>query len=184
MLDRIQRLWEQAQMTKTFKISERAKILTIGGIIFIIVWGILGFMSIANYRAYAEEDQQQANTKFLEARLRNVQKELDQYKIGGKGIQLKGKASFYDYNLKDSPSYSRFHATAASRDLPRGSKAKVCTIDKCIEIRINDFGPQKCPVNNPNCYLKDRVIDLSSFAFVQLAPLNQGIINVIVTQIN
>ena len=88
-----------------------------------------------------------------------------------------GKSSWYDYHLENYPNYSKDHYTAASRDYPRGTMLKVCrtipgiTINQteitCIDVRVNDF------VEN-----KDVIIDLSSAAFKELAPLGRGVIEV------
>lgn len=98
-----------------------------------------------------------------------------------------GKASWYDYKLLGVPNYSQTHGTAASKDFLRGADLKVCrtipvyyqeegiqdkpidvgSYQKCVEVYVNDY------VVNP-----DVVIDLSSFAFSQLADLKLGIIEV------
>lgn len=83
----------------------------------------------------------------------------------------KGKASWYDYSLKGFPDYSKTNLTAASTYYPRGTKVEVCSSDKCVIVRINDYGPAKAV--HP-----DRVIDLSSAAFKELAPLSKGVLEV------
>ena len=76
-------------------------------------------------------------------------------------------ASWYNYSLPDAPQYSLTHLTAASRDYPKGTYVQVWTDNKIVVVRINDW------VENPNV-----AIDLSSFAFQQLAPLYVGVIRV------
>lgn len=91
-----------------------------------------------------------------------------------------GKASYYDYSLKDAPDYSKTHLTAAVRDWPRGTELRVCVVDdpgRCVIVRVNDYGPQKA-------LHPDRIIDLSSAAFLKLAPLSKGVIDVTVEIIN
>lgn len=114
-----------------------------------------------------------------------------------------GMASWYDYGLKNFPNYSKNNFTAASRDYPRGTKLKVCRIDKtlkvdeigfsygaisyeaknpdlipytefvkCVEVWVNDY------VENPGV-----IIDLSSAAFKELAPLSRGLVEVKVFKI-
>ena len=94
-----------------------------------------------------------------------------------------GRASHYDYALPGHPDYSKVNMTAASRDFPRGAKVQVClaielyTEPPCVNVVINDYGPSAAV--HP-----DRIIDLSSAAFVKLAPLGRGIVPVRVERIN
>ena len=76
-------------------------------------------------------------------------------------------ASWYDYKLKGIK-WSKNHRTAASRDLPRYSYARVTNLEngKSVEVFINDFGPE---------LWTGRDIDLSSFAFSQIADLSRGL---------
>lgn len=93
-------------------------------------------------------------------------------------IQIsQGKASWYDYTLSGIQ-WSKNHRTAASRDYPRGTMLKVCNIanNKCIDVLVNDYGPEKA--KHP-----DRIVDLSSYAFSQIADIKAGIINVSVHEI-
>jgi rare lipoprotein A (peptidoglycan hydrolase) len=88
-------------------------------------------------------------------------------------------ASWYDYDLPGNPDYSETHRTAASRDYPRGTMLKVCegSIDhRCVEVLVNDYGPDKSV--HP-----DRAIDLSSYAFSRLYPLEVGVIQVTIEPI-
>ena len=81
------------------------------------------------------------------------------------------QATRYDYSLNinwiDKPR-SKTHDTCALRIYERYKTYKVCTDDKCITCYHNDYGPQR----------QDRVIDLSSHAFKQLAPLSRWVIHV------
>ena|SRR3990167_3025157 len=91
-------------------------------------------------------------------------------------VQLTGKASWYDYELTTASgvtTWSLTHRTAASRDLPRKSMALVTNLEngKSVEVLINDYGP------NATVH-PDRIIDLSSYAFAQIAPLSSGVIPV------
>lgn len=81
---------------------------------------------------------------------------------------LEGKASWYDYKLGNTW-WSKTHDTCALRVLPKYWHYKVCAWDKCIECYQNDYWPQK---------YTNKVIDLSSHAFRQLAPLSRGVVNV------
>lgn len=80
-------------------------------------------------------------------------------------------ASRYDYSLNINwveREWSKDHDTCALRIYERYQTYKVCTEDKCITCYHNDYWPTR----------EDRVIDLSSHAFRQLAPLKKGLIYV------
>lgn len=80
-------------------------------------------------------------------------------------------ASWYDYTLNinwENKERSKTHDTCALRIYERYQTYKVCTEDKCITCYHNDFWPAR----------QDRVIDLSSHAFKQLAPLSRGLVHV------
>lgn len=84
-------------------------------------------------------------------------------------------ASRYDYKLSWKRR-SRTHDTCALRIRERYKKYKVCSKEswKCITCYHNDYGPWRT----------DRVIDLSSHAFQQLAPLKKWLTEVQVYLIN
>lgn len=79
-----------------------------------------------------------------------------------------GRATWYDYGFDDDPDYSMHHLTAASLFYPKGTCLIIKRVDNDGEVvvRVNDRGPTI------------QEIDLSSYAFRQLAPLSMGIINV------
>lgn len=80
-------------------------------------------------------------------------------------------ASWYDYSLNINwvkKIWSKEHDTCALRIYERYKTYKVCTEDKCITCYHNDYWPAR----------EDRVIDLSSHAFKQLAPLSKGLVHV------
>ena len=83
----------------------------------------------------------------------------------------KGIASWYDYDLPDYPAYSKDHDTCASRDYPKGTLLLVSNTEIEVVCRVNDY------VENPKV-----IIDLSSHAFSQLAPLSKGLIVVVVQE--
>lgn len=87
-----------------------------------------------------------------------------------KTVVDKSTASWYDYEL-DGIWYSKDHATAASRFYKRGTILNVSYNNKTIKVRVNDYGPEEWT---------GRQLDLSSYAFKQLAPLSKGLIEVIV----
>lgn len=83
----------------------------------------------------------------------------------------RGEASWYDYGLEGEPNYSEYNATCASRDYPRGTMLRVLNLDtnEGVVCRVNDYGPEKWT---------GRVIDLSSYAFSQIAELGRGLVDV------
>ena len=86
-------------------------------------------------------------------------------------LLYEGTASWYDYSLNINSvqrERSKSHDTCALRIYERYQTYKVCTDEKCITCYHNDFWPKR----------EDRVIDLSSHAFKQLAPLKKGLIHV------
>ena len=85
---------------------------------------------------------------------------------------LFGDASYYDYVL-DSGWSSKGHFVAAVRDFPRYSYVLTTNLDnnKTVCTFITDFGPSFE-------IFPERIIDLSSTAFAQLANLGLGVIPV------
>lgn len=80
-------------------------------------------------------------------------------------------SSWYDYSLNinwENVVWTRTHDVCALRIYERYKKYKVCTDEKCIVCKQTDYGPQR----------QDRVIDLSSHAFKQLAPLSKWVARV------
>lgn len=80
-------------------------------------------------------------------------------------------ASRYDYSLNingTEKTWSKDHDTCALRIYERYQTYKVCSDDKCITCYHNDYWPAR----------QDRVIDLSSHAFKQLAPLTRWLVYV------
>lgn len=90
--------------------------------------------------------------------------------IVGERNNENGIASWYDYDL-NGIEWSKNHRTCASRDLPRYSTAIVTNLDngKKVECFVNDYGPEAWT---------GRDIDLSSYAFSQIANLSLGLANV------
>lgn len=96
-----------------------------------------------------------------------------------------GDASFYDYDFDQDglsvpcPSrtsrrcYTHGRLVAASRDFRRWSTVKVTNLanGKSVEVLITDFGPDKGE-------FPERILDLSSYAFSQIADLETGVIYV------
>lgn len=84
-----------------------------------------------------------------------------------------GLVSYYDYHLPGAKNYSLGHLTAASRDFPRGSCLRVENVETgaSVYVRVNDY------VQNHGV-----ILDLSSYAFQQLAPLKMGLIKARIMQ--
>jgi rare lipoprotein A (peptidoglycan hydrolase) len=83
-------------------------------------------------------------------------------------IVQRGTASWYDYDLKGEP-WSKTHRTCASRFLKRYSTVIVKNLANGKEVKcyVNDY------IEHP-----DRIIDLSSYAFSQIADLSTGLAKV------
>jgi len=91
-----------------------------------------------------------------------------------------GMASWYSDKITTTGEKSNGnYLTCAMRKIDFGKHYKVCNIanNKCVIVRHNNFGPSK--------YLYDqgRIIDLSRVAFLQIADLQEGIINVRVDEV-
>ncbi|MGH2572092.1 MAG: G5 domain-containing protein [Actinomycetota bacterium] len=80
-----------------------------------------------------------------------------------------GQASWYDWDICDGPGL-----TAAHRTIPKGTEVTVTNLDngRKVTVVINDRGPYGVP---------GRIIDLCDDAFVQIAPLPQGVADVVIT---
>jgi len=89
---------------------------------------------------------------------------------------VSGGASYYDYVLDDGWS-SVGHLVCATRDWERYSYIEVTNIDngKSVVCRVTDYGPDAS-------VFPERIVDLSSYAFSQIADLKLGVIDVLVTQ--
>ncbi len=86
-----------------------------------------------------------------------------------------GRATYYagrfeGQSTANGENFSNHEFTAAHKTLPFGSKVQVTNLanGKSITVRINDRGP----------YVPGAIIDLSSKAFAEIAPLSSGIANV------
>ena len=92
-----------------------------------------------------------------------------------------GKASWYSDKITTTGERADGkNLTCAMRKTNFGGYYKVCNIvsNKCVVVRHNDFGPSK------RSYNKGRIIDLSKFAFLRIADLKEGIINVTVEEVS
>lgn len=89
---------------------------------------------------------------------------------------LEWSATRYDYRLWGKW-YSRYNDTCAMRVKPRWWHYKVCVkgTDRCVVCRLNDYWPTE---------YTNKVIDLSSHAFKQLAPLSKWVIEVLIYNID
>ena len=95
--------------------------------------------------------------------------------------QHNGKATFYHdkYNGRKAADGSTFYQTAltcASNVYKLGSKVRVTNLEngKSVEVKVTDNGPFRLP----------KIVDLSQAAFSQIASLKQGVIKVLVEEIN
>jgi hypothetical protein len=87
---------------------------------------------------------------------------------------LEWKWTWYDYKLWGKW-YSKYNDTCALRIKDRWWHYKVCAGDKCVVCRHNDYWPAE---------YTNKVIDLSSHAFKQLAPLSKWVIEVLIYKID
>ena len=87
-----------------------------------------------------------------------------------------GVASYYDYVLKSGWS-SKGHSVCAARDWPRKTTLVVTNLStgKSVECLVTDYGPDV--KIHP-----DRIVDLSSYAFSQIASLSSGVVRVSVQE--
>lgn len=89
-------------------------------------------------------------------------------------VFLEWSATRYDYRLWGKW-YSKYNDTCALRIKERWWHYKVCAGDKCVVCRHNDYWPAE---------YTNKVIDLSSHAFKQLAPLSRWVIEVLIYKID
>lgn len=84
---------------------------------------------------------------------------------------VKGVASYYDYVL-DTGWSSVGHYVCATRDFERYSYVTVTDLDtgKSVNCKVTDYGPDEA-------IHPDRVVDLSSTAFIALKSSELGVIN-------
>lgn len=148
-------------------------------LLFIAITGLITVSSrVGNIKNQYEKDLRQIETdlKEIELEQNKIKEHLDQFKDGVKSSL--GKASYYDYILKDGWS-SKGHNVCANRDYPRGTTLIVKNLEngKTVQCLITDFGPDKA-------IHPDRIIDLSSYAFSQIADIDRGIIPVQVLPLN
>lgn len=141
-------------------------------ILFIFLSGfILGIYTYKLDHAHIDTGAHQITVLKQNKEIRDLQEEV---------VKLEGLktiyASWYNYKLPGDDLYSTTHATAASQVFPRGTMLKICTMttERCVIVTVNDFGPETWT---------GRQIDLSSFAFKQLAPLSRGVIVVRVEEL-
>ena len=96
----------------------------------------------------------------------------------------RGTGSWYDYDFgqpgqkcrRDRYCTTQRFATCASRDYSRGNRLRVVYTQsgRSVDCLVTDYGPTR---------ESGRIIDLSSKAFAQLAPLSVGLIEVEVEEI-
>lgn len=101
--------------------------------------------------------------------------EVEVYKLSGNSLPdilytLTGQASYYDYVTKEGWS-SVGHYVCATRDFERYSYLKVTNLDnnKSVVCKKTDHGPSLSEY-------PERIIDLSSTAFLKIGSLKQGVL--------
>lgn len=88
-----------------------------------------------------------------------------------------GEASYYDYTLPGGWS-SLKHRVCASRNYAKGTMLEVTNTQTQakVDCLVTDYGPD-------NSVFPERIIDLSSFSFSQIADLSEGVINVSIKEV-
>lgn len=101
---------------------------------------------------------------------------VEQHTIQQEQPFLEWKATRYDYQLNGNR-WSKSHDTCALRIYQRYWHYKVCVkgTDRCVVCYHNDFWPAE---------YTNKVIDLSSHAFKQLAPLSRWVVDVQIYKID
>lgn len=92
-----------------------------------------------------------------------------------------GKASWYSAKITvTGEKFSDNDLTCAIRKTDFGKYYNICNTanNKCVTVRHNNFGPSK------RLYDRGRIIDLSRAAFLQIADLEEGIINIRVDEVS
>ncbi|WP_306173949.1 septal ring lytic transglycosylase RlpA family protein [Pseudoalteromonas shioyasakiensis] len=96
------------------------------------------------------------------------------------GLSEQGQASFYADKYQgrltaSGESFSQKAFSAAHKTWSFGTKVRVTNLanNKTVIVTINDRGP----------FVRGRVIDLSKQAFIEIADLNDGLIDVRITTI-
>lgn len=117
---------------------------------------------------------------------------VDTYDEPNYVVRIEGLASWYDYSLKgEAPGdeWSKTHDTCATRGWNRYGKLRVTNPSngKSVICYVNDDGPRDCEYRykyklDPPGECVERLIDLSSHAFSQIANLDAGLVSVIVEQ--
>jgi len=105
-----------------------------------------------------------------------------------------GVASWYDYSLDDDTpgnEWSKSHDTCATRGWNRYGKMKATNLEngKSVVCYVNDHGPMSCEdrykykIDEPGTCI-ERLVDMSSHAFEQIADKGLGLINVSIEEVN
>ena len=161
------------------------KKIFVAGILVLFVIATCVLDNLQNHQLKIQEEQiRNLQSKMID--LHNNQKILDD-KLNEVHAQLlnsiiiqvgsKGKASYYDYLLPSGWS-SKGHRVCASRNFERGTTIRVTNLDnkKEVDCLVTDYGPD-------GHLFPERVVDLSSYSFSQIAETKQGVINVSVKKV-
>lgn len=146
-------------------------------LLVLLLIGIVVMDNVQN-RIFKLQHQQLNNMQTQLDEIAKVQLEQEQ-KINSLYLEAEtlhqavfGKASYYDYQL-DSGWSSEGHRVCASRTYKRGTMLEVKNVEngKVVQCLVTDYGPDESQ-------FPERIIDLSSYAFSQIADLKLGVINV------
>lgn len=136
----------------------------------------VALITIITTKAYARPWQPGGPFYTPEIKESGESRETASVKTQGAKTGVVGVGSWYDYTI-NGIEWSKTHRTCASRDLPRYSYARITNLanGKSVECFVNDYGPEAWT---------GREIDLSRYAFSQIADLGTGLINVKIEQSN
>ncbi len=154
--------------------------------IIIVCCLIMGIAITGLFNSLNKDDNISETQSSLPVSEERVVSEPDEPVLVRSGSQMRmyGSASFYDYTFDEydvsrpcvasrEDCYTEGRRLAAMRDVPRGTLVNVTNLNngKSVEVLVSDFGPDEE-------FHPSRIIDLSSFAFSQIADLAEGVIEV------
>lgn len=151
----------------------------------IIIWLfviILTSTLVAKHYDDKQRKEVMEELKYTSTQINNLKEQQDNTareieKLKESIISSMGKASWYDYVLPNGWS-SKGHRVCASRQFERKTTIRVINLanGKSIDCLVTDYGPDES-------IHPDRIVDMSSYAFSQIAETHQGIINVQVLKV-
>jgi hypothetical protein len=168
----IRRVVESAQVATPFETLIQYSTDLDAGRSLVQVPGVPG-MAVQTFRVTYRNGREVARVLLSERVLNQPEAEVlalgtNPLPMPDSGIQY-GQASWYDWDICSGPGL-----TAAHLSIPKGTEVTVTNLDNgsSVTVVINDRGPYGVP---------GRIIDLCDDAFVQIAPLGQGVADVVIS---